>query len=56
MFLCKKLTSESLKNIGDKFGKNHATVIHSVKIITEFESTDSKIANEIKQIEEKLGV
>jgi len=56
MFLCKKLTTESLKNIGDKFGKNHATVIHSVKIITESESTNSKISNEIKQIEEKLGV
>jgi chromosomal replication initiator protein len=56
MFLCKKLTSESLKNIGDKFGKNHATVIHSVKIINELESTDSKISNEIKQLEEKLGV
>ena len=56
MFLCKKLTAESLKNIGDKFGKNHATVIHSVKIITESEATDSKIASEIKQIEEKLGV
>jgi chromosomal replication initiator protein len=56
MFLCKKLTSESLKNIGDKFGKNHATVIHSVKIITENEARCSKIAGEIKQIEEKLGV
>lgn len=56
MFLCKKLTTESLKNIGDKFGKNHATVIHSVKIITENEARCSKLAGEIKQIEEKLGV
>ena len=56
MFLCKKLTVESLKNIGDKFGKNHATVIHSVKLVTENEIKCSKTANEIKQIEEKLGV
>jgi chromosomal replication initiation ATPase DnaA len=45
-----------LKNIGDKFSKNHATVIHSVKIITENEARCSKLAGEIKQIEEKLGV
>ncbi len=56
MFLCKKFTAESLKNIGDKFGKNHATVIHSVKLVTENEIKCSKTANEIKQIEEKLGV
>ena len=56
MFLCKKFTTESLKNIGDKFGKNHATVIHSVKLVSENETKCFKTANEIKQIEEKLGV
>ena len=54
MFLSKKLTSENLKNIGDKFNKNHATVIHSFKLVTELEKKCSKTANEIKIIEEKL--
>jgi chromosomal replication initiator protein len=55
MYLCKKLTQENLKNIGDKFNKNHATVIHSFKLISEIENKCPKTAQEIKIIEEKLA-
>ncbi len=54
MYLCKKLTQENLKNIGDKFNKNHATVIHSFKLISELENKCPKTTQEIKIIEEKL--
>jgi chromosomal replication initiator protein len=55
MYLTKKLTSDSLPKIGKEFGgKNHATVIHSVKLISKMIESDQKILQEIKILEEKL--
>jgi chromosomal replication initiator protein len=55
MYLAKNLTSESLPKIGKEFGgKNHATVIHSVKLVQDLMNSDSKILQAIKSIEEKL--
>lgn len=55
MFLAKSLTSESLPKIGAAFGgKNHATVIHSVKLIEKMMNEDSKILQEVKSLEEKI--
>jgi chromosomal replication initiator protein len=55
MYLSKTLTSESLPKIGKEFGgKNHATVIHSVKLIVEMMNSDQKILQEVKILEEKL--
>lgn len=57
MFLAKTRTTESLQAIGQKFaGRNHATVIHSVKIIAELSKTCQKVASEIEAIEVKLSV
>lgn len=55
MSLCKKYTSESLKNIGERFSKNHATVIHAIKSVAELESKCAKSAHEIKSLEDKLS-
>ncbi len=56
MYLAKKLTQESLPKIGKEFGgKNHATVIHSVKLIENLMNSDSKTLQEIKSIEESLA-
>lgn len=55
MYLAKGLTSNSLPKIGKEFGnKNHATVIHSVKLITEMMNSDSKILQEVKTLEENI--
>ncbi len=55
MYLAKTLTSESLPKIGAGFGgKNHATVIHSVKLVKELMNSDQKILQEIKSLEEKI--
>jgi chromosomal replication initiator protein len=36
MFLCRKLTNASLIEIGEKFGgKDHSTVLHSIKKVEE---------------------
>lgn len=55
MYLSKTHTCESLPKIGAAFGgKNHATVIHSVKLVQSFINEDQKILQEIKTIEEKI--
>lgn len=55
MYLAKNLTSESFPKIGKEFGgKNHATVIHSVKLVENMMKDDTKILEEVKVIEDKL--
>ncbi len=56
MYLSKTKTNESLAMIGQKFGgRNHATVIHSVKTISNLIVICQKTANEIELIEAKLN-
>jgi chromosomal replication initiator protein len=56
IYLAKKLTIESLPKIGAEFGgKNHATIIHSIKLIEKLMSENSTINSEIKALEEKLS-
>jgi len=51
IYLSRKLTDSSLVGIGEKFGgKNHATVIHSVKKIEE----EIKVKKELKETVESL--
>lgn len=51
IYLSRKLTDSSLVSIGEKFGgKDHSTIIHSVKKIEE----ESKIKKELKTIVEKI--
>jgi chromosomal replication initiator protein len=55
MYLAKNLTSESLPKIGKEFGgKNHATVIHAIKLVEGLMNEDQKFLQEIKALEEKL--
>ncbi len=55
MYLSKTLTLDSLPKIGRDFGgKNHATVIHSVKLVKELMNSDQKILQEIKSLEELI--
>lgn len=55
MYLSKILTSESLPKIGKEFGgKNHATVIHSVKLVQNLMDSDQNILQEVKSLEEKI--
>jgi len=55
MYLAKNLTSESLPKIGKGFGgKNHATVIHSVKLIEGLMNENQNLLQEVKTLEEKI--
>ncbi len=56
MYLIKTHTEESLPKIGAAFGgKNHATVIHACKLVKKMMETDSKMLQEVKALEEKIG-
>lgn len=51
MYLCRKLTNSSLVSIGEKFGgKDHATIIHSIRKVED----DIKVKKELREIVEKL--
>lgn len=51
MYLSKQLTTKSLPEIGRKFGgKDHTTVMHAVKRITELSQQDSELADGLSRL------
>ena len=55
MYLCKKLTTRSLPEIGRKFGKrDHTTILHGVRRIEELMATDSQIAEDAEILRRQL--
>ncbi|MBF9035228.1 chromosomal replication initiator protein DnaA [Rhodobacterales bacterium HKCCE2091] len=55
MYLCKKLTTRSLPEIGRKFGKrDHTTILHGVRRIEELMATDSQIAEDAELLRRML--
>ncbi|MGI3184764.1 chromosomal replication initiator protein DnaA [Nioella aestuarii] len=55
MYLCKKLTTRSLPEIGRKFGgRDHTTILHGVRKIEELISIDSQIAEDAELLRRML--
>jgi chromosomal replication initiator protein len=55
IYLSKSMTTLSLPKIGQEFGnKNHATVIHCVKLVQKLLESDPQILQEVKALEEKI--
>lgn len=55
MYLAKKLTTKSLPEIGHKFGgKDHTTVIHSVKKIEELIKSDIEISEAVAKLRAEI--
>lgn len=55
MFLCREMTDNSLKTIGLYFGgRDHSTVIHAVKLISERMKSDRNLSVKIEQIKSGL--
>ena len=55
MYMCKKLTNQSLPQIGKDFGgKHHTTVLHSVRKIETLRKNDPKISDAVIKIENSL--
>lgn len=56
MFLAKQLTSRSLPEIGRKFGgRDHTTVMHAVKKVTELSLHDQDFAEDVELLRRMLG-
>ena len=55
MYLCKELTQSSLAEIGERFGKrDHTTVLHGVKKITDARAKDKDLNYQIHVLEQML--
>jgi chromosomal replication initiator protein len=55
MYLCKNLTTKSLPDIGKGFGgKDHSTVIHSVKKVKEMLQTDKTFSADLEILAKSL--
>lgn len=55
MYLCKKLTTRSLPEIGRKFGgRDHTTVMHAVKKVEELMTEDTLFAEEVNGVRRVL--
>ncbi len=55
MYLCKKLTSRSLPEIGRRFGgRDHTTVMHGVRRIEELKVQDGQIAEDLEMLRRAL--
>lgn len=55
MYLCKKMTSRSLPEIGRRFGgRDHTTVMHGVKRIEELKQSDGQIAEDLELLRRAL--
>lgn len=55
MYLAKNYTNESLKIIGDNFGgRDHSTVIYSVKAVKDLMDTDSLFKSTVSELEKQV--
>lgn len=55
MYLCKALTKRSLPDIGRRFGgRDHTTVMHAVKRITQLRQEDAILDSQVTRLEEAL--
>lgn len=55
MFLSRELTQHSYPMIADAFGKNHATVLHACRLITDKMTREPEIRQAVITIQQKLG-
>lgn len=55
MYLSKQMTKNSLASIGNAIGqRDHATVLHACKIVTDLMDSDKNFRCNVREIEEKL--
>ncbi len=54
MYLCRRLTSHSLPEIGSAFGKTHATILNAVGKVPELCEKDETFRRTVQQLEHQL--
>ena len=55
MYMNELYTKESLKDIGRRYGKDHATVLHASKTVINLKETDRHFSAIVETIVEKLA-
>jgi len=56
MFLSKKMTRHSLPEIGEAFGgRDHTTVLHAFRKVTELSQSDNRMEEDIKHLTRALS-
>lgn len=54
MYLCRELTDISLPRIGNKFGRDHTTVIHACEKITKLRKEDKNFNRQLEKYEQDI--
>lgn len=55
MYLGRKHTTESLGDIGRTFNRNHATVLHSVKVVSDLCRSDTSVRRQVEILDRKMA-
>jgi chromosomal replication initiator protein len=55
MYLCRTMTEQSLPTIGNAFGRNHATVLHACRLVSEKAKADPALRQTMAVIKQRLG-
>jgi chromosomal replication initiator protein len=54
MYLARKLTEEALSEIGKAFNRDHSTVVHSIRVITEVMARNGSIRGQVEHLADRL--
>ncbi len=54
MYLARKLTDEALAGIGKAFNRDHSTVVHSIRVITEAVARNGSVRGQVEHLTDKL--
>jgi len=54
MYLGRKYTEESLESIGKTFNRNHATVLHAIKVVSERCRHDTSVRRQVEILDRKM--
>jgi len=54
MYLCRKYTDDSLADIGRAFNRDHSTVLHSIKKVTNLSARDTSVGAQVKLLSDRV--
>lgn len=54
IYLSKQLTSKAYKQLGDEFGRDHSTIIHSFRTIQDLLDSDPSVKAAVSSLEKKI--
>jgi chromosomal replication initiator protein len=55
MYLCRTMTQQSLPTIGNSFGRNHATVLHACRLVSDKMKVDPSLRQTIVVLKQRLN-